>query len=136
MIKLAMFQRCLFFIVAFATLAGCASKSDEPVLVIEKQSLHKRLAPNGEQEFAFIVTVEATPRMELDSSKPMSRRDLKRFAEFERIEDSPALKLKLEEQAVALLKPALTEADYCGSGHKITDVYWRQRSVQLRGKCL
>ncbi|MDW7550267.1 hypothetical protein HUZ36_08545 [Pseudoalteromonas sp. McH1-7] len=131
-----MFQRCLFFVIAFSTLAGCASKSDEPVLVIEKQSLHKRQSASGEQEFAFIVTVEATPRMELDSSKPVSRRELKRFAEFERIEDSPALKLKLEEQAVALLKPALASERYCGAGYKITDVYWRQRSVQLRGQCL
>ncbi|MCG9758846.1 hypothetical protein CWC29_013680 [Pseudoalteromonas sp. S4498] len=131
-----MVLRYLFVIAIVGLLASCASQPDEPELIIEKQSFHKRLSPTGDKEFAFIVTVQATPRMELDSSKPISRRELKRFAEFERIEDSPSLKLKLEEQAVALLKPALLEANYCKAGHKITDVYWRQRSVQLRGRCL
>ena len=117
-------------------LLGCANQPEAPTLEVEKQTLHQRTLANGEQEFAFIVTVAATPAMQLDPSKPISRRALKAYAEFERIEDSSSLKLRLEERAVELLGPALAAENYCNQGHSITDVYWRQRSVQLRGKCL
>ncbi|MBD1580763.1 hypothetical protein [Pseudoalteromonas sp. S16_S37] len=119
----------------FALLMGCSSAPDTPVLEIEKQVLHTKMSDAGQQLFVYIVTVEPTPVMVLDTSKPLSRSDLKAYAKHQRVEDSPELKLLLEERAVELLKTALAEESYCTQGHKINQVYWRARSVQLRGAC-
>ncbi|WP_125720975.1 hypothetical protein [Pseudoalteromonas rubra] len=116
-------------------LSACSSKPDVPVLAVESQQLHQRVNGKGQDEFAFVVTVKATPQMKLDTSKPVSRRELKRFAEQQRVEDSSELKLQLEDEAVVRLKKALKEARYCESGYKIERVFWRDRSVQLRGIC-
>ncbi|AZZ99387.1 hypothetical protein [Pseudoalteromonas sp. R3] len=116
-------------------LSACISKPEVPLLEVESQQLHQRVNTKGQDEFAFVVTVKATPQMDLDTSKPVSRRDLKRFADQQRVEDSPEMKLKLEDEAVVRLKKALSEARYCESGYKIERVFWRDRSVQLRGTC-
>ncbi|RZM80229.1 hypothetical protein C3B51_12785 [Pseudoalteromonas rubra] len=116
-------------------LSACSSMPDAPVLAVESQQLHQRVNGKGQDEFAFVVTVKATPQMKLDTSKPVSRRELKRFAEQQRVEDSSELKLQLEDEAVVRLKKALKEARYCESGYKIERVFWRDRSVQLRGIC-
>ncbi|NOU52043.1 hypothetical protein HG263_16040 [Pseudoalteromonas sp. JBTF-M23] len=119
----------------FVLLMGCSSASKTPVLEIEKQVLHTKVSDSGQQLFVYIVTVEPTPVMVLDTSRPLSRSDLKAYAKHQRVEDSPELKLLLEERAVELLKTALADENYCSAGHKINQVYWRQRSVQLRGAC-
>lgn len=116
-------------------LAGCSSAPDTPKLEIEKQVLHTKVSESGQQLFVYIVTVEPTPIMVLDASKRLSRSDLKAYAKHQRVEDSPELKLQLEERAVELLKVELANKNYCQEGHTINQVYWRQRSVQLRGMC-
>ncbi|ALU45034.1 hypothetical protein [Pseudoalteromonas rubra] len=116
-------------------LSACSSKPEGPLLEVESQQLHQRVNAKGQDEFAFVVTVKATPQMNLDTSKPVSRRDLKRFADQQRVEDSSEMKLKLEDEAVVRLKKALSDARYCESGYKIEQVFWRDRSVQLRGIC-
>ncbi|MCO7189228.1 MULTISPECIES: hypothetical protein [unclassified Pseudoalteromonas] len=116
-------------------LSACSSKPEAPLLEVESQQLHQRVNAKGQDEFAFVVTVKATPQMNLDTSKPVSRRELKRFAQQQRVEDSPELKLKLEDEAVVRLRQALEDASYCGAGYKIERVFWRNRSVQLRGVC-
>ncbi|KAF7787809.1 hypothetical protein PRUB_a2306 [Pseudoalteromonas rubra] len=120
---------------AVLLLSACSSKPEGPLLEVESQQLHQRVNAKGQDEFAFVVTVKATPQMNLDTSKPVSRRDLKRFADQQRVEDSSEMKLKLEDEAVVRLKKALSDARYCESGYKIEQVFWRDRSVQLRGIC-
>ena len=117
-------------------LTGCSSSPEPFQFVIEKQNLHTKKSAGGVEIFAFVVTVEGSPLMEVDRSKPMSKRELKRFAAYQRIEDSPELKLALEDLAVERLQGALTEQEYCLNGYQIDEVFWRQRSVQLRCFCL
>ena len=81
------------------------------------------------------MTVEKQARVKLDTRKEISRTEFKMFLNEEHIEDSPALKLALEERAVKLLKVALKERSYCQQGYDIAEVYWKERKVQLRGKC-
>ncbi|WP_247688477.1 hypothetical protein [Pseudoalteromonas sp. MMG012] len=113
---------------------GCSSVPKESYS-IEKQVLHTKKSKQGDELFAFIVTVAATPMMKVNSQKPMTRRELKRFAEHERVEDSPALKLALEEEAVTLLEAELETQQYCQKGYEVHQVFWQNRSVQLRGAC-
>ncbi|MCF2856913.1 hypothetical protein L1286_05495 [Pseudoalteromonas sp. SMS1] len=127
-------KRALLMLLS-VSLVACSSVPD-PAFEIEKKTLHKRKNDKGESEFAFIVTVKATPRMELAKNKPVSKKELKQFAQFKRVEESPELKLALEETAVELLEDALNKESYCQTGYNIDNVYWRQRSVQLRGHCL
>ncbi|CAM4038325.1 hypothetical protein [Pseudoalteromonas byunsanensis] len=134
-----MFQknvRLLLASVCFILLGGCASAPEKVEFQIAEQALHTKQSESGDLLFVYIVTVEPTPLMKVSSHKPMSRGELKRYAEHQRVEDSPELKLQLEERAVELLEKALGQRDYCRAGHKINRVYWRQRSVQLRGNCL
>ncbi|ALO43307.1 hypothetical protein D9981_16710 [Pseudoalteromonas phenolica O-BC30] len=115
-------------------LSGCMTKPDEPFKVAD-QTLHTRLADDGSKLFAFIVTVEKQARVKLDTRKEISRSEFKMFLNEEHIEDSPALKLALEERAVQLLKTALGVQGYCQQGYDIEEVYWKERKVQLRGQC-
>ncbi|WP_440055093.1 hypothetical protein ACSLBF_02740 [Pseudoalteromonas sp. T1lg65] len=130
-----MFRYVLSF-VFLCSLSGCASNSEPDPLIIEKQTLHTRVNDNGASEFAFIVTVEATPRFQLSSQRAPTRKEIRKFAEQERVEDTPALKLQLEDRAVAELKKELMAAQYCTAGYRIDEVFWKERSVQLRGECL
>ncbi|KZN28735.1 hypothetical protein N480_08190 [Pseudoalteromonas luteoviolacea S2607] len=125
----------LLILLLSSFIVACTTVPEE-AFEVEKQTLHKRTNDKGEAEFAFIVTVKATPRMELAKNKPVSKKELKEFAEFKRVEESPELKLALEESAVELLEQTLKEESYCQAGYNIDNVYWRQRSVQLRGHCL
>ncbi|MBQ4814450.1 hypothetical protein J8M20_24010 [Pseudoalteromonas luteoviolacea] len=125
----------LLILLLSSSIVACTSVPEE-AFEIEKQTFHKRTSDQGASEFAFIVTVKATPRMELAKNKPVSKKELKEFAEFKRVEESPELKLALEETAVELLEETLVKEAYCQSGYNIDNVYWRQRSVQLRGHCL
>ena len=122
------------FVLMAILLSGCITKPDEPFKVAD-QTLHTRLADNGSKLFAFIVTVEKQARVKLDTRKEISRSEFKMFLNEEHIEDSPVLKLALEERAVQLLKTALDEQDYCQQGYDIKEVYWKERKVQLRGQC-
>lgn len=123
-----------FALITLLTISGCASHAEQPFTIAE-QKLHTRLADDGARLFAFIVTVEQQARIKLDTHKEISRSEFKRFVNEEHIEDSPSLKLALEERAVKLLKNALNKAQYCQQGHQIDEVYWKERKVQLRGKC-
>lgn len=125
----------LFLLLLSTTLVACSTTS-KPDYEVEQQTLHKRQNAQGKSEFAFIVTVKPTPQMELAKNKPISKKQLEKFSEFKRVEESPELKLALEDQAVSLLQQALKKDGYCRAGYSIENVYWRQRSVQLRGYCL
>jgi hypothetical protein len=114
---------------------GCGH-TPTPSYKIEKQVLHTKKSEQGSELFAFIVTVLPTPMMKIDGRKAMTRGELKRFSEYERLEDSPELKLALEDDAITLLEKKLEEDAYCQLGYKVNQVFWRQRSVQLRGECL
>ena len=128
-------KKLTFFVfLSLLVISGCASQPDEPFTIADKK-LHTRLADNGEKLFAFIVTVEKQARVKLDTRKEISRTEFKMFLNEEHIEDSPTLKLALEERAVKLLKVALKERSYCQQGYDIAEVYWKERKVQLRGKC-
>ncbi|WP_105167535.1 hypothetical protein [Pseudoalteromonas sp. T1lg23B] len=134
-----MFQNNLRLLLAslcFVILGGCASAPEDVEFQIAEQALHTKQSESGDSLFVYIVTVEPTPLMKVSSHKPMSRAELKKYAKHQRVEDSPELKLQLEERAVQLLETTLKQRNYCQKGHKINRVYWRQRSVQLRGVCL
>ena len=111
------------------------SKPDDEPFTVSAQKLHTKLSEKGVRLFAFIVTVEKQDRVKLDTRKKISRSDFKRFVNEQHIEDSPSLKLALEERAVLLLKDSLKERALCESGYSIEKVYWKERQVQLRGKC-
>lgn len=115
-------------------MSGCSS-APKAHYELEKQVLHTKTTEKGTELFVFIVTVAPTPMMQVNTKKAMTRSELKRFAAYERVEDSPELKLTLEEDAVALLQEVLQERNYCTRGHEIKKVFWRSRSVQLRGEC-
>ncbi|MDK1288909.1 hypothetical protein [Pseudoalteromonas umbrosa] len=125
----------LFFLLLSTLLVACSSVP-KPAFEVEKQTLHKRKNESGQSEFAFVVTVKRTPQMELAKNKPITKKQLEKFSEFKRVEESPELKLALEDKAVSLLQQALKDEAYCLTGYNIDNVYWRQRSVQLRGHCL
>jgi hypothetical protein len=130
-----MFFRCILIFLALL-IASCSSVPEVPEFIIEKQTLHTKRAETGKIVFVFILKVKSKPVMQIDSTKPMSKRELKQFAQYQRIEDSPELKLALEDLAVEKLKVKLVDQSHCQSGHKIDEVYWRKTSVQLRGYCL
>jgi hypothetical protein len=116
-------------------LSACAAKPDAPKYQIEDEKFYQRGVDGGRTEFVFIVTVAPTPEFKFEKGEPSSRRELEKFAEHERVEDSPALKIQLEEEAVERLKKTLHDRQLCRQGHKVDQVYWRDRSVQLRGGC-
>ncbi|MFC3033154.1 hypothetical protein ACFOEE_11545 [Pseudoalteromonas fenneropenaei] len=127
--------RLLSSALLFSFLAGCATKPDEPKYRIVDEQFFQRAVDGGRTEFVFIVTVAATPHLRQAPNKPIGKSERKQIAEFERLEDSPALKIQLEEEAVGKLKQTLLDRKICRQGHSIDNVYWRERSVQLRGGC-
>jgi hypothetical protein len=116
-------------------LSACASKPPAPKYQIEDEKFYQRGVDGGRTEFVFIVTVAPTPAFQFEKGEPSSRRELTQFAEHERVEDSPALKIQLEEEADERLKKTLRDRQLCRQGHKVDQVFWRERSVQLRGGC-
>ena len=127
--------RAFLALVSALLLSACVTKPEPEPFKIEKQKLHTKQADDGTHLFAFIVTVEKQARVKLETAKKISRSDFKRFVNEEHIEDSSSLKLALEDRAVVLLKGALQEQAYCPNGYSIDEVYWKERQVQLRGKC-
>ena len=87
-----------------------------------------------------MVSVKAKHRdnFELDrgaNNRP-SRSEIKKYIEQEHFEESSILKLELEEQAVHFLNQELKTRQYCVNKHELSEVLWRDLSVQLRGRCL
>ena len=126
-------------IVLMVLLSGCASKS-EPSYEIYTKQFHEKKDRQGNKLFAYVVSVKAKNRenLNLDTSlnKRPSRAEVKDFIEQEHFEDSRVLKLELEDDAVKLLNKELETRNYCDNKHEVTDVLWRDLSVQLRGRCL
>ncbi|MFC0117936.1 hypothetical protein [Pseudoalteromonas xiamenensis] len=116
-------------------LSACAAKPEAPKYQIENEKFYQRGVDGGRTEFVFIVTVAATPAFTFANGQPSNQREMRAFIEHERVEDSPALKIELEEEAVRRLKHTLQDRQICRQGHKIDQVFWRDRSVQLRGGC-
>ncbi|CCQ11462.1 putative orphan protein; putative signal peptide [Pseudoalteromonas luteoviolacea B = ATCC 29581] len=121
------------------TLSGCASRPEPEKYEIESEKFYQRGVDGGRTEFVFIVTVvdqhQAKPALGPSQSEAMTRKEMQKMQEIERFEDSPALKIKLEDEAVKRLKKALLDRQVCRQGHTIDQVFWRDRSVQLRGGC-
>ncbi|MBH0026042.1 hypothetical protein I6F53_03500 [Pseudoalteromonas sp. SWN29] len=120
-------------------LAGCAS-NDSPPFEINNKQFHERQDEQGNKLFAYVVSVKAKNRenFNLDrgpNNRP-SRGEVKQYIEQEHFEESSVLKLQLEDQAVELLNQELKERQYCDNKHEVSEVLWRDLSVQLRGRCL
>lgn len=123
-------------------LAGCAS-NEEPPFEINNKQFYENLDEQGNKIFAYVVSVKAKHRSNINlngegrggKNRP-SRSDVKRYIEQEHFEDSSVLKLQLEDQAVSFLNQELSENSYCENKHEISEVLWRDLSVQLRGRCL
>ncbi|MBH0037159.1 hypothetical protein [Pseudoalteromonas sp. SWN166] len=120
-------------------LAGCAS-NDGPPFEINNKQFHERQDEQGNKLFAYVVSVKAKNRenFNLDrgpNNRP-SRGEVKQYIEQEHFEESSVLKLQLEDQAVELLNQELKERQYCDNKHEVSEVLWRDLSVQLRGRCL
>ena len=127
------------FFALVVLLSGCASNEEPPFEINNKQFFEKQ-DEQGNNVFAYVVSVKAKHRenFNLDrgrNNRP-SRSEVKEYIEQEHFEESSVLKLKLEDRAVELLKQELTTREYCANNHEITDVLWRDLSVQLRGRCL
>lgn len=122
-------------------LAGCASNEAPPYEINNKQ-FYENVDEQGNKIFAYVVSVKAEHRSNINlnnggrGEKRPSRSDVKRYIEQEYFEDSSVLKLKLEDEAVRFLNETLSENNYCENKHEITQVLWRDLSVQLRGRCL
>ncbi|WP_372762752.1 hypothetical protein [Pseudoalteromonas sp.] len=125
-----------YALVLIGLLAGCASSMDEQPYEINHQQFHEKQDEHGNKLFAYVVSVKAKNRQNIDLDKRLTRSDVKRFAEQQHFEESSVLKLRLEDQAVEFLNKALKERNYCQGKHEINDVVWRDLSVQLRGRCL
>ena len=117
-------------------LFGCASSVDEPTYEINNQQFYDTVDDQGNKLFAYVVSVKAKSREQININKKLTRSDVKRFAEQEHFEESSVLKLQLEDQAVEFLKKELAQRNYCADKHEINEVLWRDLSVQLRGRCL
>ncbi|MBB1294913.1 hypothetical protein H5154_16035 [Pseudoalteromonas sp. SR44-5] len=118
-------------------LCGCASQSDEPPFEINNKQLHTKLDEQGNKIFAYVVSVKANSRANLNLDRPLTRQQFKNFAEQEYFEESNSLKLELEDQAVHLLKQELHDKKYCRNDkYEINEVLWRDLSVRLMGRCL
>lgn len=118
-----------------AVLAGCAS-SDEPPYEIQSQQFYDKVDDSNRKIFAYVMSVVPTRKNVFNIDKPMSRREMKRFAEQTSFDESRALKLQLEDDAAKALKKELESRQYCDEDYKIDEVLWRDFSVQLRGYCL
>ena len=120
-------------------LAGCAS-NDEPPFEINNKQFHEKQDEQGNKLFAYVVSVKAKHRenfnLDRGSNKSPSRGEVKQYIEKEHFEESSVLKLQLEDQAVELLNEELKERQYCDNKHEVSEVLWRDLSVQLRGRCL
>ena len=120
-------------------LAGCAS-NDEPPFEINNKQFHEKQDEQGNKLFAYVVSVKAKHRenfyLDRGPNKRPSRGEVKQYIEQEHFEESSVLKLQLEDQAVELLNEELKERQYCDNKHEVSEVLWRDLSVQLRGRCL
>lgn len=117
-------------------LFGCASSVGEPPFEINNKKFYDTLDEQGNKLFAYVVSVKAKSREQININKKLTRSDVKRFAEQEHFEESSVLKLQLEDQAVEFLNKELAQRNYCADKHEINEVLWRDLSVQLRGRCL
>ncbi|WP_417671285.1 hypothetical protein [Pseudoalteromonas tetraodonis] len=117
-------------------LSGCASSVDEPPYEINNKQFYDTLDGQGNKLFAYVVSVKAKSREQININKKLTRSDVQRFAEQEHFEESSVLKLQLEDQAVEFLNKELAQRNYCAGKHEINEVLWRDLSVQLRGRCL
>ena len=117
-------------------LFGCASSVDEPPYEINNKQFYDTLDGLGNKLFAYVVSVKAKSREQININKKLTRSDVQRFAEQEHFEESSVLKLQLEDQAVEFLNKELAQRNYCADKHEINEVLWRDLSVQLRGRCL
>jgi hypothetical protein len=129
-----------YVLVLIVLLAGCASNSDEPPYDINNKQFYAKQDEQGNKLFSYVVSVKAKHRENfiLDrgpNNKP-TRAEVKRYIEQEHFEESSVQKLQLEEQAVKLLNQALKTRNYCDNKHEISEVLWRDLSVQLRGRCI
>jgi uncharacterized lipoprotein YmbA len=125
-----------YALVLMVLLTGCASSTDEQPYEINQKQFHEKRDENGNKLFAYVVSVKAKRRQNINSDKKLTRNDVKRFAQQEHFEESSILKLRLEDQAVEFLNQELKARNYCQGKHEINDVLWRDLSVQLRGRCL
>jgi hypothetical protein len=120
-------------------LAGCAS-NDEPPFEINNKQFHEKQDDQGNKLFAYVVSVKAKHRenfnLDRGPNKRPSRGEVKQYIEQEHFQESSVLKLQLEDQAVELLNEELKERQYCDNKHEVSEVLWRDLSVQLRGRCL
>jgi len=126
---------CIWILVVL--LSGCANQSDDQLFEIISKQLYTKLDEQESKVFAYIVTVEAKTRKNVKLDRPLTRREFKDFANQEYFEESNSLKLKLEDQAVQLLKQELNKKEYCENNkYEIEKVSWRDLSVRLTGRCL
>ncbi|WP_213610337.1 hypothetical protein [Pseudoalteromonas sp.] len=117
-------------------LFGCTSSINEPPYEINQKQFYDALDEQGNKLFAYVVSVKAKTREQINLNKKLTRSDIERFAEQEHFEESTVLKLQLEDQAVEFLSKELAQRNYCEDKYKINEVLWRDLSVQLRGRCL
>lgn len=66
----------------------------------------------------------------------MTRSQYKKMMSRDVFDDSPELKMQLEDEAVLLLEKELKTQKYCSSKHTIEEVLWREYSVRLSGRCV
>tara|TARA_B100000700_G_scaffold49981_1_gene52996 strand:- start:9472 stop:9864 length:393 start_codon:yes stop_codon:yes gene_type:complete len=120
----------------YCALTACSSSYGEPEYEVQSQQFYGKTTEQGQKIFAYVITVKASRREMLDPDEPITRREFERYAEKEYFEESRVLKLQLEDQGAAALKKELDERQYCPGDYEITQVLWRDLSVQLRGECL
>ncbi|MFY8274020.1 hypothetical protein AAEU32_07840 [Pseudoalteromonas sp. SSDWG2] len=118
-----------------SALVACSSSPDEKPYEVVSQQFYEKTNEQGQKLFAYVMAVKANKRTNLNMDKPVSRSQLKSYLEQEHFDESPALKLQLEDEAAAALKKELKARNYCPQEYDINEVLWRDFSVQLRGQC-
>ena len=77
-------------------LFGCASSVDEPPYEINNKQFYDTLDEQGNKLFAYVVSVKAKSREQININKKLTRSDVQRFAEQEHFEESSVLKLQCQ----------------------------------------
>ncbi|MBE0364943.1 hypothetical protein PULV_a3236 [Pseudoalteromonas ulvae UL12] len=125
-----------FIIFLSVLLTACVSKVEPEPFIIKNQKFASATGDEGDKLFSFLVSIKPTSSEFIKFDKDMTRSQYKKMMSRDVFDDSPELKMQLEDEAVLLLEKELKVQKYCQAQHTIEEVLWREYSVRLSGRCV
>ena len=113
-----------------AFMAGCSSKPED---TLETRGEFVSRMNDGNLEFAYTFFWFNSIENQLDKRDRRTR--LAAYLSGYSAPLTSEQKIRLEDQAAANLKDALSNRDLCQKGYAIDKVIWRDRSLSLIGQC-